>query len=537
MACYCRQRPFPTPSIPIISLNKQQNSCEKRPYSATIPIAMRKYLLSLIMCLLLLAACKDGESTAVTTPLPTNTAVTTAAPTVIPATATATPQPTPSSPTVTASDQPLTDNGQVTIASVTVPEAAWLVIHAQHDGQVGEVLGETAVPPGTSSDISVTIDPLQATSQLVAMLHQDAAEIGTFEFPGPDAPWLEDGTAVAAGFAVDIRVARPEITIANQEILDDGLLQVESVYAINPGWLLIQNDDDGAMGDLLGFTAVHAGLNENLTISIQWRKATPTLHAVLYEDRERTNQLDFPEGDLPVIVNGQPILATFTVTLPPDIFVLDQPVIDGKIVVDRVISNGPGWLVVYYDDGGLPGLIIGSAPLADGLNEMVEVEVVESAVTEQLHLQIHDDEDPIGEFNFPGADNPRQYRGRLLATTTFLTDAGNYLVAEDQSLVEKIVNIPLVVIGEPAWLVIRNGREPQAGTILGRVWLPPGINRNIAVELALDPELTYDALAAVLHTDAEEFEQFEYPNGDDRPLEYNGRIIYAPFNLLPPEEN
>lgn len=498
---------------------------------------MRKQLFSLILLLLLLAACNEEGTTAVTTPQVTHTAVTTATPTNVPATATPTPQPTPSSPTVTVADQPLNDDGQVTITSVTVPDTAWLVIHAQHEGQVGEVLGETAVPAGTSSDVTVTIDPLQATHRMVAMLHQDTGESGVFEFPGPDAPWLEDGKAVAGEFDVDIRVARPEINITNQEITEDGLLQVDSVYAINPGWLLIHNDDDGAVGDLLGFAAVKTGLNENMTIPLQWRQATPTLHALLYEDRERDNQLDYPEGDLPVIINGQPVMATFNVTLPPDIFVLDQPVVDGQIVVDRVISNGPGWLVVYYDDGGLPGLIIGSAPLADGLNELVEVEVVESAVTEQLHLQIHDDDEPIGEFNFPGADNPRMYHGRLPATTTFLTNGGNYLAAEDQILVEDTVSIPLVVLEEPAWLVIRSGSEPQAGSILGHVWLPPGINRDVVVELNLDPEISYgDTMTAVLHTDAEDFEEFEYPNGNDLPLRYNGRVIYAPFNLLSSDE-
>jgi hypothetical protein len=43
-------------------------------------------------------------------------------------------------------------------------------------------------------------------------------------------------------------------------------------------------------------------------------------------------------------------------------------------------------------------------------------------------------------------------------------------------------------------------------------------------------------MVAVLHTDAEEFEQFEYPNGDDRPLEYNGRIIHSPFIVQSPNE-
>jgi hypothetical protein len=40
----------------------------------------------------------------------------------------------------------------------------------------------------------------------------------------------------------------------------------------------------------------------------------------------------------------------------------------------------------------------------------------------------------------------------------------------------------------------------------------------------------------VLHNDAEDLTEFEYPNGDDVPMEYNGRVIYAPFSLLSPED-
>ncbi|MBK9613796.1 hypothetical protein [Candidatus Amarobacter glycogenicus] len=73
---------------------------------------------------------------------------------------------------------------------------------------------------------------------------------------------------------------------------------------------------------------------------------------------------------------------------------LDQPVIGGTITVERVISNGPGWLVVYQDEGGSPGLIIGSAPLVDGLNEQVPVSVRESGVTPQLFIFLHEDTEP-----------------------------------------------------------------------------------------------------------------------------------------------
>ena len=149
---------------------------------------MRKYLLSLTILLFLLAACNEETPTAIPTSQAANTAVAPPTNTSIPATATPTPQPTPSSPAVTVDDQPLNDDGRVIIAGVTVPEAAWLVIHAEHDGQVGEVLGETVVSPGTSNDVSITIDPLQATPRLVAMLHMTPPKLVSSNSPAPRPP-------------------------------------------------------------------------------------------------------------------------------------------------------------------------------------------------------------------------------------------------------------------------------------------------------------------------------------------------------------
>ena len=495
---------------------------------------MKKMLFVTILLVLLLAACEQNAPTAVSTPAPTITAVSnppTAAPTMTPRPS-PTPAPAPINPAIDVGDQALADEGKLTIARVTVPEPAWLVIHAQHEGQVGEVLGYTAVASGINDDVTVTIDPLQATLRLVAMLHQDAGEVGTFEFPGADDPWLVAGETVAAGFDVDIQVALPAVTVLDQELLDDGLVRVASVYAPEPGWLLIHADEEGAVGPPLGHVFVRAGQSEDVLVSIRWREATPVLYALLYEDGDRLTRLDYPEGDLPVIVNGQPLIAPFTVRLPLDVYVLNQPVVDGKIVVERVISDGPGWLVVYFDEADLPALIIGSAPLAPGLNEYVEVEVVESAVTDRLHIQIHDDDEPVGQFTFPGADNPRLYHGRLSASTTFQTNTGNYLIARDQSVGQAVtaVSVPLIVTNIPTWLVIRAGAEPEAGEIVGATWLPAGINRDALVEIGT--ELTGETLTAVLHSDAGEPERFDFPNGDDRPLQHNGRIIQATFTVL-----
>ncbi len=482
-----------------------------------------------ILLVLLLAACRQEEPTAVTTPTlaATNTAVPNPTATPIPATATPEPSPTPMHPVITVDDQVLAEDGSITIAGVTASEAAWLVIHAQHDGQVGEVLGFTAVPSGSSSDITLTIDPLQATPRLVAILHQDAGETGAFEFPGPDDPWLEDDETVSTGFSVDIQVDLPAIVAVDQEVIDDGLVLIESVYTPNPGWLLIHADKDGAIGALLGHVFLQAGTSENIPVFIPWRQATPTLHAILLEDNGRSTRLDYPDEDLPVIVNGQPVMASFAITLPPDVYVLDQPVVDGKIEVERVVSDGPGWLVVYYDEDGLPGRIIGSAHLDDGVNEQITVDVVERAVTDQLHIQIHNDDEPIGQFTFPGADEPRLYHGRLPFPTTLQTNLGNYLIAQDQTLVDQSVTVPLIVTDIPTWLVIRSGAVPDEGDILGTTWLPAGVNRDVVVEL---DEAVDGIVYAVLHTDLDEPEQFDFP-GDDVPLEHNRRVIQSPFEL------
>ena len=62
----------------------------------------------------------------------------------------------------------------------------WVAIFTDEKDQPGKLLGYTAVPAGTTSDVSVTINTSSATSKMIAMLLVDAGKIGTFEYPGPD---------------------------------------------------------------------------------------------------------------------------------------------------------------------------------------------------------------------------------------------------------------------------------------------------------------------------------------------------------------
>jgi hypothetical protein len=76
-------------------------------------------------------------------------------------------------------------------------------VHSQSEGKPGPILGYSLLNDGANSDVAVEIDVENATEILYAMLHSDAGEIGTFEFPdGPDVPVQVDGKMVTPAFAV-----------------------------------------------------------------------------------------------------------------------------------------------------------------------------------------------------------------------------------------------------------------------------------------------------------------------------------------------
>lgn len=459
------------------------------------------------------------------TPVPTSTAPPT--PTI---------NPTPVIPHISVNDQVLTDEGQVTIASVLSPQPGWLAIHTLPGDELGDLLGYTAVQPGSNTNLTIRIDPLAATPTLAAVLHVDQGVPGEFEFPdGADVPLMFESGVIAQTFNPQFQLSLPVIAVNDQEILEDGLVHLEKVVALTPGWLIIQADADGQPGAYLGSTPLTAGANENLTVHIPWQQGTTILHAVIYADNGRARQLELPDIDVPFQVNGQPVVAPFQVSYPPDLYVLDQPIVDGEFQVERVTSNGPGWLVVYYDDGGQPGLIIGYAALKDGVNEHVAVRVLHTAVTNPLHIRLHEDTEPGDAFDFPRVDPPIVYQGRQWLPYSFNTEPGSYIITRDQAPQETAdakqqIIIPYAIVEQPSWVAIHANANGTPGEILGVAPLRAGLNREIVVEI--DPAAATETLHAALYTDNGETGVFEFPNGADSPIQRNRRVLSAPFVLL-----
>jgi hypothetical protein len=94
-------------------------------------------------------------------------------------------------------DQKLADDGTFTVPYVLATKDGWIVIHA--NDATATVLGHAPVKAGLNEGVKVKIDdPSKITPKVSAMLHIDAGTIGTYEFPGPDAPVKDSAGQIIA---------------------------------------------------------------------------------------------------------------------------------------------------------------------------------------------------------------------------------------------------------------------------------------------------------------------------------------------------
>jgi hypothetical protein len=94
----------------------------------------------------------------------------------------------------------------------------------------------------------------------------------------------------------------------------------------------------------------------------------------------------------------------------PSIEVHDQEVREGTVLIAEVINPGGGWIVIYADDNGSRGPIIGIAPIVgSALN--VRVDIATAHATETMYAVLHEDRGMIGEFEYPGPDVPVEFNG------------------------------------------------------------------------------------------------------------------------------
>ncbi|MCO5197950.1 MAG: hypothetical protein M9941_09445 [Anaerolineae bacterium] len=492
-----------------------------------------RYLLLLIAVLVLLVACNSAPEEAVETPtIETPTATATAVLTPTPeATAAPTPPPEPQ-PAISISGQVIGDDGVVRVDQLYMPSSGWVAVLRDD-----VVLGATAVAAGDNEQVVVEIDPLAAANVLTAALFTGDEDVFALDAVVP----VElDGESVSAEFEVTMNVSVPEISISDDQIvLQDGIITIDSVTTPDDAWIVVYNSEDGAIDwDAPVGEAWVAKGTTGVTVPLRWREALPNLVAVLHRDADRRGRFDGDDTDPHYSVAGEPVTTAFKVILPLDVVILDQPITaDNTVLVDRVISNGPGWVsILATDDDGEIGNIIGYAHLEDGLNEHVPVEIVEGFDDGRtMFAQVHTDSDEIGEFNYPAFDLPVRYRDQV-AFFQFGTNPGNYVIVYNQALsAENTVTVDTAVGEVPMWVTIRPDDDGRPGTdVLGMARVEPGLHHDVVIEV--DPDALTDTLFVVLHVDGGAEGEFEWPDGLDFELQRRNDIIHAPFALLESDE-
>jgi predicted lipoprotein with Yx(FWY)xxD motif len=225
---------------------------------------------------------------------------------------------------VKVSDQALVGN-TVKVDDIVSSGPGWVVIYTKDgNGQPVDPIGHAAVNDGDNQMVMVQVNPVKAMGTLYAQLHMDKGTVGTFEYPGADAPVMVGDQMIASTFkitdeqsvvgAATPAVLQPSITVADQEV-QNGTVTIPQVVSDGNWWLVIHKQNaDGTMGEYIGEELVKNGINTNVVVKINMSLATPVLYGMLHEDRGVIGVLEFPGPDVPVVVNGQMITPTFSVT-------------------------------------------------------------------------------------------------------------------------------------------------------------------------------------------------------------------------------
>ncbi len=98
----------------------------------------------------------------------------------------------------------------------------------------------------------------------------------------------------------------------------------------------------------------------------------------------------------------------------PKVSVSSQYIENGMVTIRRVVSDGPGWLVIHADNKGAPGEDLGWAPVVAGVNRNVRVKIDAAKATPDLWAMLHVDAGVVGKYEFPGPDVPVTMQGKVV---------------------------------------------------------------------------------------------------------------------------
>jgi hypothetical protein len=445
------------------------------------------------------------------------------------------------SPAVEVADQVVV-NGMVNVPKVVADAPSFIVIHKDNgEGSFGPVIGVRQLSIGENTNVMVAIDAAAATSTLYAMLHNDTGKVGVYEFgtvEGADGPVIVDGAPLSPAF-------NAAVMNVQDQFLRGNMYMAASVTVDAPSWLVIHADNEGRPGRVLGQTLVQAGTTADVEVTLDPDGITPVLFPMLHMDTGTVGTYEFGivEGaDAPIVINGA--VATAPVWTVPYFRAMPQTVTLGdgmemaaepKFVVQSVLSEGPGFIVIHSEADGGPGPVAGYAAVQDGLNLNVEVTLDPAVVTPNLWPMLHVDTGIVGTYEFgivQGADGPVRVNDAVL---TSQVAAAPSIVYDVKQVSENQVQVASALIDASGWLVIHVDNNGAPGAVAGYALLTPGMNSNIVI--TVDTAIMTASVFPMLHYDTGTVGDYEFGEieGADAPVRVGEAVVVGMAEVMPVE--
>ena len=197
----------------------------------------------------------------------------------------------------------------------------------------------------------------------------------------------------------------PAIDVADQYVVGNRIV-VAQADVKEAGWVVIRWPQAGDGFDVLGVQPVEAGQHRRMTVHLAEQAAeveggggVSRAWATLYHDGGQRGVFEAEGADRPVLREGQPVERAFrlyhTEAIPEaHLFVTDQDMGRGYVLIEEVKMSEPGDVVIHRDKGGVPLVpgIIGKLALEEGTHQNVEVPLFEGervACRERLWPMLH----------------------------------------------------------------------------------------------------------------------------------------------------
>lgn len=144
-----------------------------------------------------------------------------------------------------------------------------------------------------------------------------------------------------SGCAQEQETRQPSLTVSDQ-VMEDGQVNIDSVYLDEPGYVVVHKDDNGSPGAVIGHSDLISGEHQDVMISVSG-DITPTVHPMLHYD-DGDEMYEFPGDDGPVTVDEQVVVNSLTLSM--------RVVIEGLSFNPSSITVPAGMEVVWVNQDG-----------------------------------------------------------------------------------------------------------------------------------------------------------------------------------------